>query len=82
LLVCGGGLRNKFLVGCIANALPGITVESTADYGCNPDWVEGLLFAWLARERLYGRAQVTTAITGAKHPILLGNIHQPAFTHI
>jgi len=61
----------------IAAALPDVVVESTARHGADPDWVEGLLFAWLARERLSGHAQNTPPITGAVHPVLLGDIHEP-----
>jgi len=77
LLVCGGGVHNIDLVGRISDGLPGVTVESTARHGADPDWVEGLLFAWLARERLNGIEQDTTPITGAKRPVLLGDIHKP-----
>ncbi len=77
LLVCGGGVHNAFLMQRLAAALPGVVVESTARHGTDPDWVEGMLFAWLARERLHGRSQDTTAITGSNHPVLLGDIHEP-----
>jgi len=77
VLVCGGGARNLDLLGRLAGQLPGVTVESTARHGADPDWVEGLLFAWLAHERLHGNAQDTGPITGAGHPVLLGEIHQP-----
>lgn len=77
LLVCGGGTHNLFLMRKIAAALPDVVVESTARYGADPDWVEGLLFAWLARERLNGNTQDTTTITGSDHPVLLGDIHVP-----
>ena len=77
LLVCGGGVHNAFLMRRIAAALPDVIVESTTRYGADPDWVEGLLFAWLARERLNESAQDTQLITGAGHPVLLGNIHEP-----
>jgi len=77
LLVCGGGVHNLDLVSRIAGALPRVTVESTARHGANPDWVEGLLFAWLARERQNGNAQETAPVTGARRPVLLGEIHQP-----
>ncbi len=77
LLVCGGGVHNHYLMRRIASALPDVIVESSSRYGADPDWVESLLFAWLARERLNGRKQYTTAITGASHPVLLGEIHQP-----
>jgi len=79
--VCGGGVHNGDLMGRIAEALPGVAVDSTARHGTDPDWVEGLLFAWLARERLYGHPQDTTTITGARHPVLLGEIHEPVKAH-
>jgi anhydro-N-acetylmuramic acid kinase len=77
LLVCGGGVHNTFLLRRIAAALPDVIVESTARYGADPDWVEGILFAWLARERLNERPQNTPPITGASKPVLLGDIHRP-----
>ena len=77
LLVCGGGVHNSFLMRRLAAALPDVIVESTARYGADPDWVEGLLFAWLARERLAGRTQNTLPITGASRPVLLGDVHEP-----
>lgn len=76
LLVCGGGAHNRYLMRRIAATLPDVIVESTKRYGVDPDWVEGLLFAWLARERLNNVEQDTAAITGANHPVLLGTIHQ------
>ena len=39
----------------LAAALPGIAVESTAAHGIDPDFVEAMAFAWLARETLAGR---------------------------
>ena len=57
--------------------MPDVVVESTARYGCDPDWVEGLLFAWLARERIHERVQDTPPITGASHPVLLGDVFEP-----
>jgi anhydro-N-acetylmuramic acid kinase len=77
LLVCGGGVHNAFLMQRIATALPGITVESTARHGRDPDWIEGMLFAWLARERLLGHEKNTPPVTGANRPVLLGDIHEP-----
>jgi len=77
LLVCGGGAHNIFLLSRIAAVLPDVIVETTARYGADPDWVEGLLFAWLARERLDGRAQDTPPITGARHAVLLGEVYEP-----
>jgi len=77
LLVCGGGVHNAFLMQRIVVALPGVAVESTASHGRDPDWIEGMLFAWLARERLLGHEQNTPPVTGASRPVLLGDIHEP-----
>jgi len=78
LLVCGGGVHNLHLMKRLARLLPDTTVESTQRHGVHPDWVEALLFAWLARERLYDRPQDTRLITGAREPALLGEIRHPA----
>jgi anhydro-N-acetylmuramic acid kinase len=78
LLVCGGGTHNLDLIQRLRHLLPDKSVESTQKAGLDPDWVEGILFAWLARERLAERLQNTTSITGASHPVLLGEIFQPA----
>ncbi len=75
VLVCGGGVHNAHLMARIGVHLPGIPVESTIHHGADPDWVEAILFAWLAKERLAQRPQDTSAVTGARHRVLLGKIH-------
>ena len=75
LLVCGGGVHNLHLMNRLAARLPKVIVESTTHHGVNPDWIEAILFAWLARERLKGRPQDTRNITGASRPVLLGDIY-------
>ncbi len=77
LLVCGCGARNTYLLGRLAAALPDVVVDRTARYGADPDWIEALLSAWLARERLAGRLQNTAPISGASQPVLLGDIFEP-----
>jgi anhydro-N-acetylmuramic acid kinase len=75
LLVCGGGVHNAYLLFRLGQLLPSTIVESTLNQGADPDWVEAILFAWLACERLSERPQDTSAITGAQNPVLLGRIH-------
>jgi anhydro-N-acetylmuramic acid kinase len=77
VLVCGGGVHNSDLLARLCRRLPGTPVQSTASAGLDPDWVEAVLFAWLARERLAGRCQDTRSITGARTPVLLGKIFDP-----
>ncbi|MBT8048409.1 MAG: anhydro-N-acetylmuramic acid kinase [Xanthomonadales bacterium] len=77
LLVCGGGVHNAWLMSRLENHLQGVPIRSTAEFGLDPDWVEAVLFAWLARERLANRPQATRDITGASGPVLLGVIANP-----
>jgi anhydro-N-acetylmuramic acid kinase len=77
LLVCGGGSHNLDLMERLRRLLPDKKVSTTQRAGLDPDWVEGILFAWLARERLAGRVQDTTSITGASKPLLLGDVFEP-----
>lgn len=77
VLVCGGGAHNRYLLQRLEALLPGTPVASTAGFGLDPDWVEAVLFAWLARERLAEHVLDTGSITGARKPVLLGNIARP-----
>jgi hypothetical protein len=74
LLVCGGGAHNLDLLKRLQRLLPGVPVSTTASRGIDPDLMEGILFAWLARERIAGRKQDTRRITGARDSVLLGEI--------
>ncbi|MDX1607555.1 MAG: anhydro-N-acetylmuramic acid kinase, partial [Candidatus Competibacterales bacterium] len=55
LLVCGGGVHNRDLLTRLRVALTDIEVASTAAQGIDPDYLEALGFAWLARRTLGGR---------------------------
>ena len=78
ILLCGGGVHNGYFRERLAHHLPGISIESTAAYGIDPEFVEALLFAWLARERLQGRVIQTPSITGARHSTWLGALYSRA----
>jgi anhydro-N-acetylmuramic acid kinase len=75
LLVCGGGVHNPLLLQAIAERLPGVAVESTAACGVDPDFVEAMGFAWLAREMLAGRPGNLPDVTGARGPRVLGALY-------
>jgi len=74
VLVCGGGRHNELLMARIAAALPEKTVRTTDTVGVDGDWLEGLAFAWLAQQRLAGRAGNVPAVTGAAGERVLGGI--------
>jgi anhydro-N-acetylmuramic acid kinase len=77
VIACGGGVHNPYLMRRIAAALDGITVESSAAHGIDPDFVEAALFAWLAHAHLAGHAGNLPAVTGARGPRVLGAIYPP-----
>jgi anhydro-N-acetylmuramic acid kinase len=74
ILVCGGGVHNGLLMGLLQQLLP-CPVNSTENYGLNPDLVEAVAFAWLARQTLQGLPGNLTSVTGAKNPVILGAIY-------
>lgn len=75
LLLCGGGVHNRTLLQRLSQLLPGILVQSIAAVGANPDFVEALMFAWLAEKTLNHYPLDLNAITGAKKPAILGAIY-------
>lgn len=75
VLGCGGGVHNAALMARITAHLPGIVVESTAAHGLDPDYVEAMGFAWLARETLAGRPGNLPSVTGARGPRVLGTVY-------
>jgi len=78
VLVCGGGVHNPVLLRELAALLPGVTVESTIEKGLDPDFVEAMAFAWLAREFVARRAGNLASVTGAEGPRVLGALYPGA----
>ena len=74
--VCGGGAHNTALMTELAQALDGCQVSTTRDLGVDPDWVEAIAFAWIARETCAGRAIDTSDFTGASQPVILGGVYK------
>ena len=72
---CGGGVHNAMLMDALRAELPGVPVETTAALGLDPDYVEAVGFAWLARARLLGESGNLPSVTGARGPRLLGAIY-------
>lgn len=80
VIACGGGVRNQTLMSRLREALGPVALATTAEYGLDPGLVEGLCFAWLARERLAGRPANLPSVTGAAAPVLLGGIYSSGVT--
>ncbi|QKI90356.1 anhydro-N-acetylmuramic acid kinase [Thiomicrorhabdus xiamenensis] len=75
--ICGGGAFNRYLLERIQAHLPACTVCSSSDAGHDPNAIEGMLFAWLAHERLHNRPVKLSAVTGAERDAVLGGIWHP-----
>ncbi|TVP14907.1 anhydro-N-acetylmuramic acid kinase [Shewanella sp. KCT] len=74
LYVCGGGAFNTELLARLAALLPGYQVHTTASLGVDPQWVEGIAFAWLAMRHKLGLPGNLPAVTGASRETVLGGL--------
>lgn len=74
--VCGGGAQNSHLMQRLQQFLAPRSLQTTAVLGLETDAVEATAFAWLARQTINGKHGNLTAVTGARHPVILGAIYQ------
>ncbi len=74
VIVCGGGVHNDELMRQLQAQLGETPVESSSTHGINPDQVEAIAFAWLARQTLLGLPGNIPEVTGASGPRILGGI--------
>lgn len=75
VIVCGGGVHNPTLLDALAAELPSCRVESSAEHGLDPDFVEAMGFAWLARETLADRPGNLPSVSGAQGLRVLGAVY-------
>ena len=75
VIVCGGGVHNPQLMQTLIRNLATRDVKPAGDLGINPDALEAIAFAWLARCRIAGITGNLPAVTGASSPVLLGCIY-------
>lgn len=75
VLVAGGGVHNRALMDRLAASMAPIPVDSVAQHGVDPDYLEAMGFAWLAARTLAGETGNVPAVTGARGPRVLGGIY-------
>jgi anhydro-N-acetylmuramic acid kinase len=73
--VCGGGAHNRALMEHLQEALPRCRIRKTEALGIPADWMEAIAFAWLAQQAMHLRPGNLPAVTGARHPCVLGAIY-------
>ena len=75
LAICGGGAHNIALMRALSEQLPQIKVDSTSAFGVDPDFIEAMMFAWLAEKTINQKPVDLRHITGAKKASVLGVIY-------
>ncbi len=74
LYICGGGVLNTYLMERLGQAC-GIPTASTQSIGVDPEWVEAIAFAWLARQTKHNLTGNLPSVTGATQRVILGGIY-------
>jgi len=72
---CGGGVHNRALMDALRAQLQDARLDTTAALGLDPDFVEAVGFAWLARARLENIPGNLPSVTGARGPRVLGALY-------
>lgn len=75
IFACGGGTRNSFLMRELRRTCSPLTLSSTAELGLDPQWVEPVAFAWLAKQTVERRPGNLPEVTGAKGKRILGAVY-------
>jgi len=71
VLLCGGGVKNGFLVERICQLLPNVEVSIAP----HADMIEAMTFAWLAYKRLHHEEVNLKEVTGASKNSILGGVY-------
>lgn len=74
IYICGGGAHNPLLMKTLRVSFNG-SVYTTSKLGIDPDWVEAMAFAWLAKQTVEGLPGNIPSVTGAKKSVVLGAIY-------
>ncbi|MCX8014316.1 MAG: anhydro-N-acetylmuramic acid kinase [Rectinema sp.] len=75
VIVCGGGAYNKTLLRMIRERLTNsVSVHTSEDFGIPSSAREAIAFAVLGHLALMGQPGNIPAVTGARHPAVLGNL--------
>lgn len=75
VFVCGGGAYNIALMRELERNLPNAKVSSTEALGVEPEWIEAMAFAWLARQTMNRKCGNLGAVTGATKEVILGGVY-------
>lgn len=77
IILCGGGVHNIYLVNRISKSLNNVPVLISSELGIDPDWIEAMTFAWLAKQHITQKPGNIPSVTGASAMTILGCSHSP-----
>lgn len=77
VIACGGGTKNLALMTRLSELLDPVPVESSDRHGIDPQLVEAVAFAWLARQSVRGLPGNLPSVTGARGQRVLGAVYPP-----
>jgi anhydro-N-acetylmuramic acid kinase len=75
IIVCGGGAGNRALLGRLAQCVAPAAIEPSDRHGIDPQLVEAIAFAWLAKQALAGIPASLPSVTGAPGARVLGALY-------
>lgn len=73
-LICGGGAYNKTLLNRLQRRCPNLIIDTTASLNIDPNAIEAMMCAWLAKQRLELQPIDLRQISGSSRPVILGGI--------
>ena len=76
----GGGANNRLLMAAFRARMPTRRIQATSAYGMDPNWVEAMAFAWLAKQTLDAVPGNLPSVTGARRPVVLGAVYPGAYS--
>lgn len=75
IIICGGGVHNKYLMQRLQHLCHPKTVVSSNEFGIDPDWIEAMAFAWFAKQTIEKKPVDLSSVTGTKSANILGAIY-------
>ena len=73
--LCGGGAHNKALHNLLKSLLKDLEIITTKELNIDPDYLEAMMFAWLAEKTINSKPLNFSKITGAKSSAIYGVIY-------
>ena len=77
VIACGGGVRNAALMSRLEELIRPLPIEPSDRHGIDPQLVEAIAFAWLAKQTLGNAPGNLASVTGARGPRVLGAVYPP-----